>query len=890
MNSKHLKSIVTAYIFLFVVFFTGCGGTSSEKVLNQGFTPTYDEFSVGKIKGIVRDSSTGMGIAGAIVEAYQCQAITGSDGSYLLEKIPAGDHKVTVRLPGYNAEYLSEIRVYAGKETENINFVLSSASNSYSKDFEVLTMNPQWGTDGDTITLLCRGCGITPGRVTFNGADASIVDWNSAKDGYVKVRLPNNVESGPVRLIINGEQSKEQNPLYFIAKPVILGVHPDIATGGAKIVISGRNFSNIYSRNKFQLNGEDCYTIEDESSIYSQKIILPASPRTGKITVKLVEKDKYIIDGIGSAVLTIAPRLTYMTPRRSMPGAPITLYGYNFGADLSAFKILVGTYEVNPSDITSFSDTSVTFKAPSNSIIGAGLTVEVKVQVNNAVSNGINYTAYNDFDVTIKDYGIYDFADVSKNNKLRLAQLKPNDVIAFISTLSGPHTQRFLDDSYSYVVCAKMGGNDAKVPDLPASVRAAEYASRFVLGEQPVVSRTRNFSFPITQPSPNARLSMGEPASETITVFVRDFTKESPFDAANDIEQVGIIGASSTHAIVYLEESLDSFTKNSCIDIAESFDSIYDALKDEFGVLEPPEGNVDDQNRILIFLTDKVDSKPDGTAYFDNRDKSPSKLNSNGTEIIFASPNKYASNREDFLAELCYALHQMFYYNQRWDTPKVAYYGTEWQSAGLSMLARQKYGNGFKQGNSIDVARVKEYLNKPERIRLDSWPDELSNGNYGMQYLFAQYLYDRCGGKSAVHLLESGQITNVKIGLEDIEMNVLPFARPVCSGLSDFFNDFCLAMYCDNLGLPDSFIGYKANKYEFNSISLQSNGVHGLKGKQLGESPINKVAFDIPAFGCSVLGYNGGNWGDLEFEVYTKPSVGTFKTWVVFYSNEQLKK
>ena len=103
MNNKHLKSIAIAYIFIFVIFLSGCGGTSSSKVLSQGSSYAYDEYSVGKIKGTITAADTGLGLPGAIVEAYQCQATTGNDGTFLLEGIPAGDHSVTVRLQGYNA-------------------------------------------------------------------------------------------------------------------------------------------------------------------------------------------------------------------------------------------------------------------------------------------------------------------------------------------------------------------------------------------------------------------------------------------------------------------------------------------------------------------------------------------------------------------------------------------------------------------------------------------------------------------------------------------------------------------------------------------------------------------------------------------------------------------
>lgn len=891
MNIKPIKSIALFIFFIFTFFTLGCGGTSSPKTLSQSYADAYDDFSTGKIKGRVIATETGIALSGAIVEAYQCQAVTGSDGSYLLEGIPAGDHKVIVRCQGYNASFINDVRVFNGQITENINFSLVSATNEYISNFQVLSINPRWGTDGDILTILCSGCGKKPGRVTVNGIDAQILDWNSSNDGQIKVYLPNNVETGPVKVIINDEKSKELNAVNFIARPVILSVHPDVASGGQNIVVNGRNFSTIYSRNKFQLNGQDCYTLNDDSSVYHQKITLPANATTGPLTVKIINQGEYSIDGISSVIVTVAPRLVYLTPKRSLPGAPITLYGYNFGTDISRFKIIIGNYELPEAEIISFSDNSVTFNAPSNSIVAAGSTVQVAVQVNNAKSNALYYTAFNNIDTTISEYGIYDFATVSVDNKLKLAQLKPTDVIVFISTLSGNYSQTFSDDVSYYVVSAYLGGNTDEIPTLPASMRASEHASRFVRSNNIESSDylLNNQSFPILKPSLNVRASMNEPASSTIQVYVRNFTASSPYDATNDILQTGILAASTTHALIYLEENVSGISQAACFEIANEFDRSYDAIATAFGILAPPEGNIDAQNRILIFLTDKVDDKSDQAAYFDSRDKLAHQIHSNETEIIFASPNKYKSLPNEFQAELCQALHDMFYYNQRWDSARAVYYGTDWQCAGLSMMARQLYGKGFLQSNSVDVSRVKNYLSNPEKTRLNSWPEKITGGNYGMQFLFTQYLFDRCRGWNTIQQLESGLSSDVKSGLEDIERNILPSANPTTSGLSDFFNDFCLALYCDHIGFNETFPGYNSQKYNFKSISLRSNTVSGLKGKSLGEGPVNQVIYPVPSFGCSVLSYYGGNWGDLEFEIRSKPDQGVFKTWVIFYSTEQLE-
>lgn len=887
MNNNYIKSIAITYIFIFIFFSVGCGGTSSDKVLNQGAGGPSGDLSLGKIQGTVTAADTGLALSNAIVEAYQNQATTDSNGNYLLEDIPAGDHNVTVRLQGYEAEVKNAVRVFSGQCTKDINFSLGYASTEHTSNFKVLSINPEWGTGGDEISILCSGCGKIPGRVTVNGVDARIVDWNTNNDGRIKVILPTQATSGPVKVIINDDTSKETDPVNFIGRPHITSIYPDIASGGQTIAVQGYNFSPVYSRNKFQLGGKDCYTLPDDASTNNLKVTLPADARTGELTVKIVFND-YRIDGNNSMTVTVAPKLVYISPKRSLPGTPITIYGYNFGTDKSRFKILLGTYEIQASDIISFSETSATFNAPSNAIIAAGTSVEVRAQVNNAQSNPLTYTAYNNVGNTISEYGIYDFASVSSGNKLKLAQLKPNDTIVFLSTLTGNSSTNFSDDLYYYVVSASLGGNLENIPTLPASVRASEFAARYS-AEQSQLSYTQfGKTAPIVRSSMNIRASMSEPASDTVDFYVRDFKSSNPYDAANDLIKKGILVASSAHALIYLEESLSGMSQTACEEIANEFDKSYSALASSFGVLEPPEGNIDAQTRIVIFLTDIVDNEGKLLYYFDPRDKNLQKVNTNGTEILFINPKLYQDDAEEFMAKLSFILHSMFYYNQRFDTAGAIYYGTDWQSNGLSMLARQQTGRGFAQHMSNDVNLVKAYLQNPEKIALNTWPEKPSDGNYGLQFLWAMYLFDRCNGWDTVIQLESGRSPTVRTGLEDIELNILGSAKPSTSGLNEFINDFYLALYCDKIGFSDSFPGYQKEKYQFESIALRGWGVNGLRGKSLSETPVNKVVYQIPPFGCSVLAYNGGNWGDLEFTIESKPDRGNFKTWVIYYSNEQL--
>ena len=378
---------------LLVLFALGCGGTSSNSELSSGPTNSSNSLDYGRIQGTVI-ATGGSVISGAVIETYQTQAVTATDGRYLLGPIPAGDYRVITRASGYAPSVKESVRVYPGLITENTNFTLSTEAVIYSPDFAVISLVPNVGTDGDLVAVYCKGCGGTPGTVTFNGKTATILDWNSNLDDKILVQVPTEVESGPVKVIIDGVSSHETQQLTFVGKPTILSATPSVAKGGAKITLGGRNFNLISNFNKVKLNDVAC-TVLSVASDKSMQIQIPQSARTGKLSIR-IESNEYQLDGLTSNItLTIQPEIVYLTPRRSIPGVPLTVYGYNFGTDKNAVKVSFNGKVLLPTDLLTFSDTKLSFTVPDGTVLAPDATGEVKVQVNDSVSNALKYTAYN---------------------------------------------------------------------------------------------------------------------------------------------------------------------------------------------------------------------------------------------------------------------------------------------------------------------------------------------------------------------------------------------------------------------------------------------------------------------------------------------------------------
>ncbi|HQG28287.1 MAG TPA: carboxypeptidase-like regulatory domain-containing protein, partial [Candidatus Ozemobacteraceae bacterium] len=141
-----------------MMFFTGCGGVNSSADESGGKPLYITDLDSGGISGAVT-SSASVAIDQAIVEAGNNQAITASNGTFLMLNLAAGDYRVTARAHGYTPSYRENIRVRSGMITEGVNITMTDATATATHDFEVVSLSPAFGTDGDRIAVVARGIG-----------------------------------------------------------------------------------------------------------------------------------------------------------------------------------------------------------------------------------------------------------------------------------------------------------------------------------------------------------------------------------------------------------------------------------------------------------------------------------------------------------------------------------------------------------------------------------------------------------------------------------------------------------------------------------------------------------------------------------------------------------
>ncbi|NLM18076.1 MAG: hypothetical protein GX221_10205 [Candidatus Riflebacteria bacterium] len=885
MSETKSRSIIlkvqTALLLLFTaIMIAGCGGGSKEKNLESP-SSAGSIFLHGTLKGTVQTENNEP-IPGVLVEAGDKQASTDESGIYTIASIQAGTYDVTAKKGGYIEGIKERVNITPGALTENIDFILQKGTQAVT-DFFVSHLSPPYGTDKETITVSCPGCGSVPGRVIIGSLEAEVLSWGNGSD-EIRIRLPSAVESGPVKVIINNIPSSEVSPVMFFARPIIDGVVPDIAEGGQTLSVTGRNFFPLYDKNIFYINGQKCLTQPQEGTIRDNLMVtLPLDAKSGLLNIEVVT-DHFRFEGISDKLVRIKPKLTHISPARAIPGSHVTLHGDNFGNIAAYARIKIGDKDLPSTSIITYTDKKIVFIAPNYDILPAGRTAKIHVIVNGAETEQLEFTSYDAAQATLRDYGIYKFENVSSAGILRLAQLKPDESIAFLSVLASDfHLNP--QNNYSYSYEAYLGGNRQQTQILPsASIRTSSIF--------PPKSSYRRKNL---KPLPASPRFMQAAPPEELELWVRDFSKPEPWEDQND-RQITLKRLKIADKFLLYGENFQGLTDSNLNEIIENAGKIYDRMLNIFRTQNPPEGNVDEQTRIVLALYEYQSGAEAETdpAFFDFRDKHNTS-NSAKTEIIYADPRAYIADKKDFFASIATALHQMFYYNQRLNQTAPPPPEELWICTGMGMFAREKAGlYGFLSRNPKDKAMVEAFLKKPAEHGLNYWSQRPSPGFFGLQYLFASYMHQRSEtavapkiGKQIFYALHDKSVTSN--GINELADVAMPLMRPAPAGFSGFFNDFCLALYLDDMSFSPLFQNHFPGRYSFTEIPLKRLA-GGLQGRRLSETPVPGETRNMKAFSCDLIEYTSGNWGDVLFTLRTKPDAGNFQTWVIYYSGELLQQ
>ncbi len=183
--------------------------------------------------------------------------------------------------------------------------------------------------------------------VSFNGKQTTeFIEWT---DTLITLAVPEKAETGPVKLMANGIESKEAD---FTVKPGITSTDKDSVAVGDELTITGTNFG--FKKQTVKFNNKEAQNI---SRWVDQEIKaeVPPKTKTGKVTV--------IVNGLESngKKFIMVPNITSTEPETAPIGDDLTIKGTTFGDQEGA--VYFG--DIKARRINSWSDTEIDVEVPS---------------------------------------------------------------------------------------------------------------------------------------------------------------------------------------------------------------------------------------------------------------------------------------------------------------------------------------------------------------------------------------------------------------------------------------------------------------------------------------------------------------------------------------------
>lgn len=285
------------------------------------------------------------------------------------------DTQIVARVP--RGTTTGPVRVFApNNQVSNlVNYTVPSLS--------VSTLSPDTGPVGTQVTIHGVGFGLTQGTstLTFNGQPpASISSWN---DAQIVATVPATSITGPVLVTANGVNSNNDT-IFFVPGPSVNSVSPGGGTVGTQVTIVGSSFQASQGSSTVTFNGTPVSPGGITSWSNTQIVVaVPAGASTGLLTVT--------VNGVSGSASTPfevpSLTLTSLAPPESPVGGTITINGTGFGSYNPfapvGFAYLNGTQMA----ITSWSNTAITARVPSNASSG-----NVTVTKYDATSNALSLT------------------------------------------------------------------------------------------------------------------------------------------------------------------------------------------------------------------------------------------------------------------------------------------------------------------------------------------------------------------------------------------------------------------------------------------------------------------------------------------------------------------
>ena len=243
---------------------------------------------------------------------------------------------------------------------------------------QISAISPSYGAPAALINIAGNNFGATQGNgsVTVGGAPSRVVSWSNT---LIDIQVPSRATTGNIVVTADGALSNGA-AFTFYPYPAITGISPASAPVGTPVTITGTGLLDGEGKGAVTFNGTAATILSQTSA--SIQVNVPASATTGPVSVFANGDNVKSPSNFTVAV----PQINMLNPSYGAPAALIGITGTNFGASQGSSYVTINSALCG---VTSWSDTSITIRVPSNASTG-----NLVIRVGRESSSGVPFTFY----------------------------------------------------------------------------------------------------------------------------------------------------------------------------------------------------------------------------------------------------------------------------------------------------------------------------------------------------------------------------------------------------------------------------------------------------------------------------------------------------------------
>ena len=260
----------------------------------------------------------------------------------------------------------------AGQASNGVSFKVIGGAPSITK------LNPATGPVGTVVTV--RGNGFQSsqgaGTVTFNGVEATPTSWQGKQ---IEVAVPAGATTGPVVVVVDGQESNGVSFKVTAPGPSITKLNPASGPVGTVITVRGNNFQSSRGTSTVTFNGVEASPMSWQGKRI--EVAVPEGATTGPVVVTV---DGQASNGVSFKVIAPGPAIKKVTPFSGPVGTVVVLRGNNFQSSQGASTVTFNGVEARPA---SWKGKRIEVAVPEGATTGP-----VVVTVGGQESNGVSFT------------------------------------------------------------------------------------------------------------------------------------------------------------------------------------------------------------------------------------------------------------------------------------------------------------------------------------------------------------------------------------------------------------------------------------------------------------------------------------------------------------------